>query len=315
MRKSIIIGSRGSALALFQARKVEKKLQAAYPDLRTDIQIIKTTGDIDQKTALSDLGGKGVFIKELEDALLQRKIDIAVHSLKDVTARLADGLALTGFLDPETTSDALVLNQSAVASGTVDSSLSCLKQGAVIGTGSTRRKMLLKKYRPDITTVDLRGNVDTRLQKMKEFGYDGILLSYAGLLRLNSSAAAFPLDPSWFHPAPGQGVICIESRLEDADITAHVETVSDKQQTFISSMEVLLLNQLHFDCRIPFGLSTTREDTQLKTTAFLSNAEGSEYWEHGFTCNITSADTPQSCLEKLEILDALIDAKQKLGWA
>jgi hydroxymethylbilane synthase len=304
-RKKLNIGTRGSELALVQAKKVEALIKNTYPDYDTALVVVKTTGDLDQKSPLKELGGKGVFIKELEHALCNGSIDMAVHSLKDVTSALEPGLGLYGFLEPETTCDALVLPQHNNG-GMINASFSCLRHGAKVGTGSLRRKQLLKKYRPDITTVDLRGNVGTRLQKMVDQHLDAVILSYAGLLRLNlDSQAVLPLDPQWFYPAPGQGVITVEARQNDSDIRQILESISHPRQKLISEVELTLLKHLEFDCRIPFGLHAGLSSDTLTLKAFLSDEKGDNFWESQFTCNINHLDN---------ILLELMTHKKRLGW-
>src|SRR5829696_5806699 len=207
MSRSLVIGSRGSKLALWQAEQARERLLLLDPQIDIRIEIIKTTGDV-KKDPLSVIGGKGVFTKELEDALFDGRIDIAVHSLKDLPTILPDGLTISAICEREDPRDALVLREKLQ-----DSSLLHLPEGAVVGTSSQRRLAQLKALRSDVIVNDLRGNVDTRIRKLDEGQYDAVILASAGLLRLGLEqriSARIPV--SVMLPAVGQGAIAIETR-------------------------------------------------------------------------------------------------------
>jgi hydroxymethylbilane synthase len=211
LRQGIIkIGTRGSALALAQAHETRARLMAAH-GLSEDtfsIEVISTSGDRIQDRPLSEVGGKGLFTKEIEEALLERRIDLAVHSSKDMPTHLPDGLELSAFLEREDARDAFV--------GRVAKSLTDLPHGATIGSSSLRRQALLKRIRPDLNIVMFRGNVPTRLRKVEEGQVDGTVLAFAGLKRLGLENAVTELLPlATFPPAPGQGAIGIETRIGD----------------------------------------------------------------------------------------------------
>ncbi len=249
MRK-IRIGSRGSALAMWQANHAKSLL----PNHDVEIKIIKTEGDLSDKP-LSEIGGKGVFIKSLELALLNNEIDIAVHSFKDVTSDLAPGLQLSGFLKPESVRDALIVGKAPVKT---------------IATGSLRRIQLLKKLRPELKTVDIRGNVDTRLKKLDEGQFDGLILSEAGLIRLGlNDRVTESLDPMSFVPAPGQGVICFETR--EGELTDLCDSISDPEQLIISRIERQLLEEIGFDCTVPLGVYSELKDDKILMRVFLND--------------------------------------------
>ena len=204
------IGSRGSPLALVQAREVQSRLAAAcgLDAARIEIKIIRTTGDVVQDRPLNDLGGKGLFTKEIEEALLNGAIDLAVHSSKDMTTVLPPGLVLSAFLPREDARDAFISRYA--------KTLRDLPRGAVVGTASLRRQALVKRLRPDLAIVPLRGNVETRLRKIAAGEADATLLAVAGLKRLGLlDAAAALLDVDEFLPAVGQGAIGIETRADD----------------------------------------------------------------------------------------------------
>src|SRR5687768_14864057 len=208
MARPLVIGSRGSKLALWQAEQARDRLQQLDPQLEINIEIIKTTGDV-KTDPLSVIGGKGVFTKELEEALLDGRIDIAVHSLKDLPTILPDGLSISAICEREDPRDALVLRADLQIE---DSSLLNLPARAVVGTSSQRRLAQLKALRGDVVINDLRGNVDTRIRKLDEGQYDAVILAAAGLLRLGlHDRINARISVNEMLPAVGQGAIAIET--------------------------------------------------------------------------------------------------------
>ncbi|HKP72805.1 MAG TPA: hydroxymethylbilane synthase, partial [Pyrinomonadaceae bacterium] len=213
MREHFIIGSRGSKLALWQAEWVKSRLTELRPQTEIRIEIIKTSGDVMRDVPLAVIGGKGVFTKELEEALLAEEIDLAVHSLKDLPTTLPDNLAIAAVTEREDPRDALILREGVAGN---DASLRTLPHGAVVGTSSLRRQAQLKHLRPDVSIKDLRGNVDTRLRKLDEGGYDAIILASAGLRRLGfAHRINAAIAPAEMLPAVGQGALGIETRAAD----------------------------------------------------------------------------------------------------
>src|SRR5580692_8495860 len=219
------IGTRGSPLALAQARMVRARLAAAHgvDEERITLTIIRTTGDVIQDRTLAEAGGKGLFTKEIEEALYAGAIDLAVHSAKDMPTVLPDGLLITAVLPREDPRDVFISRMA--------NTLRELRPGAVVGTASLRRQAIVKRLRPDLEVVPIRGNVDTRLRKLDEGAVDATLLALAGLKRLGLAKAAtsiFAIDE--FLPAVGQGIVAIETRAEDAatrgllDAINHTET-------------------------------------------------------------------------------------------
>lgn len=269
MAHRLRLGSRQSALAMKQAEMVKKALLKENPNLDIEIIGISTQGDDDKTSPLSEIGGKGVFIKTLEIALLNNTIDIAVHSLKDVTSTSPEELVLTGFLKPEAIEDVLITPpESGVKS------LEELPKNAVIGTGSLRRRALLKSLRADLKTVELRGNIETRIEKCFSGSCDAILLSKVGLLRMGwRNKIADTLDPFIFVPAPGQGVIALQSRKGDALSEGYAQMISDPHQSTISRLEMGILTELGLDCRYPFGLYTEFDGNRFAVTAFWSDMD------------------------------------------
>ena len=205
---------------------------------------ISTQGDQEKTKPLADMGGKAVFIRGLEDALEQRQVDIAVHSLKDVTADLHPDFPILGCLTPEFFQDCIVFRDPEL---TVDS----CPEGTRIGTGSMRRKQLLLNRRSDLEIVPIRGNVQTRIDQCLDGHVDAVVLSYVGLTRLGISRPVDILDPKWFIPAPGQGVICIQGDPKFADLC---QLVTDAQQTKLSQVEQLIITSCHLHCGYPLGL-------------------------------------------------------------
>ena len=231
MKDSLVIGSRGSKLALVQAQMVKAELERLNPSLEVRIEIIKTTGDV-KTEPLSIIGGKGVFTKELEDALLDGRTDIAVHSLKDLPTVLPDRLVIATMCKREDPRDALVLSQLSrfsQTSGARIPSIATLPKGATIGTSSPRRLAQLRHLRSDLVFKDLRGNVDTRLRKLDEGQYDALVLACAGLRRLDrEDRISAPLSTQEMLPAVGQGAIAIEARAGDEDTLGFVSKLDHK---------------------------------------------------------------------------------------
>ncbi|MEP6636159.1 MAG: hydroxymethylbilane synthase, partial [Acidobacteriota bacterium] len=256
MTTSLIIGSRGSQLALRQAELVKSQLEANDVELDIKIEIIKTTGDV-KSEPLAVIGGKGVFTKELEDALLDGRIDIAVHSLKDLPTLVPDRLIIAAICEREDASDALVLRQDSAfrldthAFGPDGVSISSLPQGAVVGTSSQRRLAQLKYLRPDVVVKDLRGNVDTRLRKLDEGQYDALILASAGLRRLGLARRVSALIPaSEMLSAVGQGAIGIETRVDDEVTIAAVQQLNHEPTRLACMAERALLRSLGGGCQL-----------------------------------------------------------------
>jgi hydroxymethylbilane synthase len=266
------IGSRGSPLALIQARAVRDSLVAAGFDAgRTEIVAIRTTGDSVQGP-LAEAGGKGLFTKEIEEALLAGKIDLAVHSSKDLPTMLPAGLILAGFLPREDPRDAFICRK--------EKTLRELPAGAVVGTASPRRQALVKRLRPDVKVVTLRGNVETRLRKLDAGEVDATLLAVAGLKRLGLlSAATSILEPAEFLPAVGQGAIGIETRADDAGTRALVEKINDAETATALAAERAFLAVLDGSCRTPIGGYATVDGSKLCFRGIIVKPDGSEAFE------------------------------------
>ena len=243
--KALRIGTRGSALALWQARSISQALLAST-GVEPEIVIIKTTGDKFQQASFVQIGGKGVFIKELEDALLEERIDLAVHSMKDVPTELPEGLAIAAIGKREDVRDALLSSTAAT--------LASLPRGARVGTSSLRRQSQLLHARPDLRVLELRGNVDTRIEKLKRGGYDAIVLAKAGLDRLGLAGNISQVLPQELSmPAAGQGAIGIEARTADA-VTLRILSALEHAETRTAvTAERAALAGLGGGCQVPIG--------------------------------------------------------------
>ena len=268
------IGSRGSPLALVQAREVASRLAMACglaPE-RIEIKTIRTTGDMIQDRPLAEAGGKGLFTKEIEEALLSGTIDLAVHSSKDMPTFLPAGLVLSAFLPREDPRDAFVSRQA--------KNLRDLPQGAVVGTASPRRQALVKRLRPDLAIVPLRGNVETRLRKIENGDADATVLALAGLKRLGLVAAATAvLDLDEFLPAVGQGAIGIETRDDDTKTRALVDAINDADTATALAAERAFLAVLDGSCRTPIAGHARIIDGRLRFRGLIAKTDGSEALE------------------------------------
>jgi hydroxymethylbilane synthase len=261
---TLTIGSRGSQLALWQARHVAGLLE--HPGVSTRIEIIKTTGDYLQTASLAQTGGKGLFTKEIEEALIAGTIDLAVHSLKDLPTASSPGLAIAAIPEREDPRDALV-----------GKSLEELPHGARVGTSSGRRAAQLRLLRPDLKIQPVRGNVDTRLRKLKEGQYDAILLAAAGLRRLGlESEIAQLLTPDQMCPAPGQGALAIQTRAQDPAHT--ICRALDHLPTFQAvTCERAALATLGGGCQLPFGAFAEHVGSALRLTAVVIAPDASQH--------------------------------------
>jgi len=267
--KALRIGTRGSLLAKWQAENVRKQL-FALAGVDVEIIIIKTAGDKLQAAPLTEIGGKGIFIKELEEALLDEGIDLAVHSVKDIPTDTPSRLSFPAVCKRADVRDCLVS-----ANGVT---LANLRQGARIGTGSLRRQAQLLHVRPDLDFRDLRGNVDTRLRKVDSGEYEAILLAKAGLDRLGlSQRIAETLSTDVCMPAVGQGAIAVETRLKDAEIADVVGKLDDLETRTAIIAERALLAALQGGCQVPLGAWARMERGELVMEACVCSADGGRY--------------------------------------
>jgi hydroxymethylbilane synthase len=298
MPRSLVIGSRGSKLALWQAGQARQRLGALNPQVEITIEIIKTAGDV-KSDPLSVIGGKGVFTKELEDALLDGRIDIAVHSLKDLPTMLPDKLAVAAICEREDPRDALVLRADLNES---DASLSTLPEGAVVGTSSQRRSAQLKASRGDVTVKDLRGNVDTRIRKLDEGQYDAVILAAAGLLRLGlENRISARISTKEMLPAVGQGAIAIETRSDD-EFAVEITSRLDHRETRLACLaERAFLRGMGGGCQLPIAAHAVIKDDLLIMDGLVAKPDGSEIWRDQLSGTLDQAEEIGSSLATLLI--------------
>ena len=264
----LIIGTRGSKLALAQTNWVADALRAAHPGLAIETRVIGTRGDASQaaNVPLSSFGEKGIFAKELETALLAGEIDLAVHSMKDLEHTLPDGLVIAAVPPREDPRDALV-----------GSTLDALPLGARVGTGSVRRRALLLSRRPDLTLLEIRGNIDTRLRKWREGQYDAICLAVAGLNRLSlQENIAEILDPDWFTPDPGQGALAIETRQGDRRVRDWLLPLDDAVSSANVTAERAFLRAIGGGCKTPIGALAMGYGWETNTKGMVASPDGKQ---------------------------------------
>jgi hydroxymethylbilane synthase len=257
MRNPLIIGTRGSDLALWQANHVQSLL--ASKGIETTIHIIKTTGDQIQNLSFDKIEGKGFFTKEIEEALLNNTVDIAVHSHKDLETEQPFGLTIAAVSERADPAEMLLINPNAFDQNEKFS----LKKNAIVGTSSSRRKAQILHYRADVQLSDIRGNVPTRVQKLRDGNFDAILLAKAGLDRLKldlTGLVALPLDPEEFIPAPAQGVLAIQCRSTDQDVIDVLSKINNAGVQELITIERTVLNKLQGGCQLPLGVYATVYD-------------------------------------------------------
>ena len=267
--KILRIATRKSPLALWQAEFVRDSLIQHYPDLQVELVKMVTQGDKILDTPLAKVGGKGLFVKELEQGMLRDEVDIAVHSMKDVPVELPEGLHLSVICEREDPRDAFVSNNFA--------SLESLPQGARVGTSSLRRQTQLKAIRPDLEILDLRGNVNTRLKKLDDGQYDAIILAAAGLIRLGfDERIKQAIDSSVSLPAIGQGAVGIECRTEDKDINELISVLNHPQTRTCVMAERSMNTRLEGGCQVPIGGYAILEGNELYLRGLVGKPDGSE---------------------------------------
>lgn len=269
LEKTLKIATRQSPLALWQANYVKDSLQQLYPDLTVELVPMVTKGDVILDSPLAKIGGKGLFVKELENALLNKEADIAVHSMKDVPMQFPEGLGLAVICKREDPRDAFVSNSYRTFSE--------LPQGAVVGTSSLRRQCQLKALRPDLDIRSLRGNVGTRLSKLDNGDYDAIILASAGLIRLGlADRIASFIEVEQSLPAAGQGAVGIECRTDDVQVKQLLAPLADAETTCCVLAERAMNNRLQGGCQVPIGGYAVLQQGQLYLRALVGDVDGSQ---------------------------------------
>lgn len=268
MKAKLKIGTRQSLLALWQSNHIAACLRKQYPECEIELKKIVTKGDKILDVPLAQIGGKGLFTKEIEEELLSNEIDLAVHSLKDMPTVLPEGLCLTAITTRANVGDAFVSNKYA--------SFAELPLGAVVGTSSLRRRAQLLAARPDLNIRDLRGNVDTRLRKLDEGLYDAIILAAAGLERLGHADRIQSLIPSGVClPAVGQGALAIECRANDTETRAMLDFLDDLPTRQATSAERAFLGLVEGGCQVPIGVHADVEGDKIRVEAIIAALDGS----------------------------------------
>ncbi|ACV25589.1 hydroxymethylbilane synthase [Kangiella koreensis] len=260
------IATRQSPLAMWQAEYVQSRLQQLHPDLTVELVPMTTQGDKILGTPLTKIGGKGLFVKELEQAMLEGRADIAVHSMKDVPYQFPEGLELKVICEREDPTDAFVSNKY--------HNLDDLPCGANVGTSSLRRKIQLLRARPDLKITDLRGNVGTRLSKLDDGNYDAIVLASAGLKRLGlEERIRSQFEPELMLPAPGQGAVGIEARTNDPDLDAILQPLQDETTSLRVLAERTITKTLQASCQVPVAAFATINDDTLSLRALVGGVD------------------------------------------
>lgn len=277
------IATRKSALALWQAEFVKAQLAHFHPSLTVALVPMTTKGDVILDTPLAKVGGKGLFVKELEVAMLEGRADIAVHSMKDVPVEFPDGLGLEVICEREDPRDAFVSNTI--------KSFAELPQGAVVGTSSLRRQCQLKAMRPDLVIKDLRGNVNTRLKKLDDGEYDAIILAAAGLIRLEMpERIADFIEPEVMLPANGQGAVGIECRTDDQRVKQLLAPLEHTETRIRVLAERAMNRKLEGGCQVPIGSFATVNDQTLTLTGLVGAIDGSKLIQHQLTGDCQQAE-------------------------
>jgi hydroxymethylbilane synthase len=267
-RSTLRIGTRASKLALWQAEHVADLIRALPDSPPVRLVTFKTAGDLIQDVPLSKMEGKGFFTKEIERALLDGSVDIAVHSLKDLETRIPDGLVLPAILEREDPRDVLVASP--------DTTVETLLAGAVVGTSSLRRKALLAHWRPDLRIRDLRGNVPTRIQRYLDGDYDALILAAAGVKRLEMERhIAQYLPPDRMFPAVAQGAVAVQTRDADEATKTWIEPLDHSETRIATMAERALLRTLEGGCQVPVGALGAVESTDLRLSAVICSLDGS----------------------------------------
>jgi len=297
----LIIGTRGSALALWQANEIKRRLEEAHPSLEVSLRIFKTKGDHILDRPLSEVGGKGLFTRELEDAMLAGEIQLAVHSLKDMPTQLPEGLILGAIPNRGDVRDLLIFRE-----GLKPDELK------VIGTSSLRRECLARRRWPQAEVVSIRGNVQTRMGRVHDEPprrVDGVLLAMAGILRLELNQEEgydyLPLNPESWIPAVSQGALAIECREDDAEVRALLEPLHHPQTALCVRAERAFLAAVEGDCRVPVGASVTADGSSLRIRGFVGAPDGSAMIE-GIKMGSSEGEGPEEMGRALasELLEA-----------
>ncbi|MEW6265201.1 MAG: hydroxymethylbilane synthase [Thermodesulfobacteriota bacterium] len=283
-RTWIVIGTRGSALALAQAHWVRDRLRERHPELEVRLALIKTKGDKIQDVPLAKVGGKGLFVKEIEDALLDGRVDLAVHSLKDVPAELPAGLAIDCLPEREDFRDSLVTP--------LGLDLESLPAAARVGTSSLRRQAQILHSRPDLTVMTLRGNLDTRLKKLAAGGFEAVVVAEAGLKRMNfNQVARRPFEPEVLLPAVGQGALGLETRRDDDWLGQKIAFLHHQPTAWCVSAERAFLVRMQGGCQVPLAALGRILGRSLKLDGLVASPDGRRFYRASMEAPLEEAET------------------------
>lgn len=309
-KKDVRLGTRKSPLALWQAHRIRDRLAEVSPGVHVEIVEITTTGDKILDKPLVQVGGKGIFTKEIEDALLDERIDFAVHSYKDLPTVLPDGLSIGCVPERDSPFDALF---SRKATGLAD-----MPEAPVIATGSLRRRAQILIARPKATVVDLRGNVQTRRKKFEASEWDGMIMAHAAIRRMRwDDAIAGPIAPEEMLPAPAQGALAIEARSDDEETRALLERIHSQETSYGVVAERAFLARLEGGCQVPIAAYAEVDDNTLTLHGLLSSLEGDPHLRLQITGSVEEAETLGNALAErmleqggAEIIDSLKQANE-----
>ncbi|MBP1695868.1 MAG: hemC [Deltaproteobacteria bacterium] len=284
MPSELKIGTRGSQLALFQANWVKDQVGKAHPDLNITLIKIKTTGDKIQDVPLAKIGGKGLFVKEIEESLLQKKIDLAVHSIKDVPTEFPQGLHLSAITKREDPRDVFISRDGRT--------LKTLPPGAKIGTSSLRRQAQLLHFRNDFELIPLRGNLDTRLKKLRTMNLDGIVLALAGVRRLGLEERVTEIIPADISlPAIGQGALGIETRMDDKEVEGQIRFLNDRDSSISVTAERAFLKKLEGGCQVPLAAYARTSGRTLHVDGLVGSIDGKRLIRHHVEGPVENAES------------------------
>lgn len=270
--KKLIVATRAGALAITQTKSIIAMLEKACPEVKVEIKTITTSGDNDRRTALWNLKDTGFFTSKLEDALLAKEADFAVHSFKDLPTQYRKGLKIAAICDRNFVEDCLLSNLKI-------NSIEQLPKGAKIGTSSLRRAAQIKHIRGDLQIIPIRGNVKTRIKKLDNGDYDAIVLARAGLERLGlAGKISFIFNPTDFIPAPAQGALAIQTRTNDKSTNEMIKLINDKNAEIETTAERKILSVLQCGCHAPVGAYAKITNSRIKIQTFISNLDGTNYF-------------------------------------
>ena len=306
MRKKIVIGTRSSKLALWQADYVAECLRKEYPGLQVEKKLMTTKGDKILDAPLAKIGGKGLFTKELEQEMLEGGIDLAVHSLKDMPTEVPEGLVIAAITKRADPGDAVV----SLKYGHFED----LPKGAKVGTSSLRRKAQLLHARPDLNIQDLRGNVNTRLRKLEEENFDAIVLAVAGLTRLGFKDRIAEVMPREIMlPAVGQGALAIEARGDDAEILETISFLNDEDMVACAKGERAFLAKVEGGCQVPVGVYGSVEQDELQLEAVIASLDGARLYRDKLTGAKSEAEKLGGELAEKLLAAGGLEIMQELG--